>query len=76
LETDASLIRFRRRKQQTDPGCDEVDFFNEKETAPGTNTAVSSFVKLTFGGSEVFIEYVDETLSLWGQELWDAKKGA
>jgi hypothetical protein len=62
-------------EKAADPGCDEVDFFNEKETAPGTHTAVSSFVKLTFGGSEVFIEYVDETLSLWGQELWDANKG-
>jgi hypothetical protein len=36
---------------------------------------ISSFVKLSFAGPEVLIEYVDETFTLWGQELWDANKG-
>jgi hypothetical protein len=58
-----------------DPGCNEVDFFNRKETAPGSKTAVSSFVNLSFDGSEILIEYVDETFTLWGQESWDEKKG-
>jgi hypothetical protein len=42
---------------------------------PGTDTAVSSFAKLSFDGSEVLIEYVDETSFTWGVEVWDAKKG-
>jgi hypothetical protein len=61
-------------ERAADPGCNEVDFFNKK-AAPGTKAAVSSFVKLAFAGSQVLIEYVDETSTLWGQESWDAKKG-
>ena len=63
-------------EKAADPGCNEVDFFNKKETVPGNNTAVSSFVELTFGGgAEVFIQYLDETFATWGQEVWDATKG-
>ena len=61
-------------EKAADPGCNEVDFFNKK-AAPGTHAAVSSFVKLTFNGSAVWIEYVDETSATWGAEGWDAKKG-
>jgi hypothetical protein len=61
-------------EKAADPGCNEVDFFNKK-AAPGTKAAVSSFVKLSFAGSEVLVEYIDETNTLWGQETWDAQKG-
>jgi len=64
-----------QKEKAADPGCNEVDFFNRKETTPGSKTAVSSFVNLCFDGSEILVEYVDETSTLWGQETWDAKKG-
>jgi hypothetical protein len=57
-----------------DPGCTDVDFFNKKEVAPGTDTAASMFAKLTFMGPKLLIEYVDETNSLWGRETWDSTK--
>lgn len=63
------------RVKASDPGCDEVIFFNKKETAPGTNTAVSSFVDLSFNGAEVTIQYLDEDFIEWGQETWIATKG-
>jgi hypothetical protein len=62
-------------EKAADPGCDAVDFFNKKETAPGTNTAASSFVKLSFEGAEVLIEYVNEDFGTWGVEVWNATKG-
>ena len=61
-------------EKSADPGCNEVDFFNKK-AAPGTHAAVSSFVKLSFNGSAVLIEYVDETFTTWGAEVWDSSKG-
>ncbi len=64
-----------QKEKAADPGCNEVDFFNRKEAAPGSKTAVSSFVNLCFDGSDILVEYVDETFSLWGQEAWDAAKG-
>jgi Calcineurin-like phosphoesterase len=63
-----------QREKVADPGCTEVDFFNKKETAPGTNTAVSSFAKLTFMGPRLLIEYVDEHYWTWGAEVWDSSK--
>ena len=64
-----------QKEKAADPGCNEVDFFNKKATAPGTNTAVSSFAKLSFGGTELLIEYVDETFVTWGAEVWYSDKG-
>jgi Calcineurin-like phosphoesterase len=64
-----------QRERACDPGCTEVDFFNKKETKPGSNVAVSSFAKLSFSGAELLIEYVDETCETWGAERWDASKG-
>jgi hypothetical protein len=64
-----------QKEKEADPGCNAVDFFNKKETAPGTNSAVSSFTTLTFRGSGVAIEYIDETFSRWGAEAWYAEKG-
>jgi len=64
-----------QKEKAADPGCNEVDFFNRKATAPGTNTAVSSFAKLSFAGTELLIEYVDETFAIWGEELWCSDKG-
>lgn len=63
-----------QREKAADPDCTPVDFFNKKETQPGTDTAVSTFAKLTFGGPKVLIEYVDETYATWGAEAWDATK--
>lgn len=63
------------KEKAADPGCNEVDFFNRKETAPGSKAAVSSFAQLSFEDSTILIEYVDETFTLWGQEIWDANKG-
>ena len=63
------------KEKAADPGCNEVDFFNRKETAPGSKTAVSSFVNLSFEGSGILVEYVDETFTLWGHEVWDPTKG-
>jgi hypothetical protein len=62
------------KAKAADPGCTEVDFFNRREAAPGTNTAASMFAKLTFMGPKLQIEYVDETNLLWGQEAWDSTK--
>jgi hypothetical protein len=62
------------KEKTADPGCTEVDFFNRKEAAPGTDTAVSMFAKLTFMGPKLRIEYIDETNLLWGQEVWDSAK--
>jgi hypothetical protein len=62
-------------EKAADPGCTEADYFNRKETAPGSNTAVSSFVKLSFDGSQLLIEYVDETFTTWGEEVWYSDKG-
>ena len=64
-----------QHEKACDPGCTEVDFFNKKETTPGSNVAVSSFAKLTITGTELLIEYVDETYATWGAEVWDAMKG-
>jgi hypothetical protein len=62
-------------EKAADPGCNDVDFFNKKATGPGTNTAVSSFAKLSFSGTELLIEYVDETFATWGAEVWYSDKG-
>ena len=64
-----------QKEKAADPGCDAVDFFNRKETAPGTNTAASSFVKLSFEGAEVLVEYLNEDFGTWGVEVWNATKG-
>lgn len=64
-----------QREKACDPGCTEVDFFNKKETKPGSNVAVSSFAKLSFTGPTILIEYVDENKLTWGAEQWDATKG-
>ena len=64
-----------QKEKAADPGCHQVDFFNKKETAPGSNAAVSSFIKLSFGGPEVLIEYVDETFATFGAEVWNSDKG-
>ncbi len=61
-------------EKAADPGCTEVAFFNRKSTAPGTDTAVSTFVNLMFNGPLVQIEYIDETGELWGTETWDASR--
>lgn len=63
-----------QKETGADAGCTSVAFINRKETAPGTDTAVSMFVKLSFNGPRVLIEYVDETSILWGHESWDATK--
>ena len=36
---------------------------------------MSSFVKLSFAGAQLLVEYVDETLTTWGSETWYADKG-
>ena len=63
-----------QREKAADPGCTEVEYFNKKETAPGTDTAISSFAKLTFMGAGLLIEYVDETYLTWGSEFWDSSR--
>ena len=64
-----------QREKACDPGCTSAEYFNRKETAPGSNTAVSSFVKLSFKGPELRVEYVDETFTTWGEEVWNSDKG-
>lgn len=64
-----------QKEKAADPGCTEADYFNRRETAPGSNTAVSSFVKLSFEGPQLLVEYVDETFLTWGREIWYADKG-
>ena len=73
-EATQQATRTRPGGSAVDPGYNEVDFFNKK-AAPGTHAAVSSFVKLSFNGSAVLIEYVDETFTTWGAEVWDSSKG-
>ncbi len=63
-----------QKEKAADPGCTEAAYFNRRETAPGSNTAVSSFVKLSFAGSQLLVEYLDETFATWGQETWYADK--
>jgi hypothetical protein len=63
-----------QREKAADFGCTGVDCFNKKETAPGTETAVSMFVKLSFGGPELLIEYIDEDYEVWGAEKWISSK--
>jgi hypothetical protein len=63
-----------QREKAADPGCTEVDYFNKKETAPGTDTAVSTFAKLIFMGPKLLIQYVDETYLAWGREMWDSSR--
>ncbi len=62
------------KEKTADPGCTEVDFFNRKEAAPGTDTAASMFAKLTFMGPKLAIEYIDETNLPWGREVWDSTR--
>lgn len=57
------------------PGARRLNFSTRKKLRPGSNVAVSSFAKLTFSGSKLVIEYVDETYDTWGAETWDAIKG-
>ncbi|HTB96837.1 MAG TPA: metallophosphoesterase [Terracidiphilus sp.] len=64
-----------QKEKASDSGCTEADYFNRKETAPGSDTAVSSFVKLSFSGQQLKVEYVDETFVTWGVETWYADKG-
>jgi hypothetical protein len=64
-----------QREKASDPGCTEAAYFNRRETAPGSNTAVSSFVKLSFDGAQLLVEYVDETFTTWGSETWYSDKG-
>ena len=64
-----------QKEKASDPGCTEADYFNRKETAPGSDTAVSSFVKLSFIGTQLTVEYVDETFATWGVETWYSDKG-
>ena len=63
------------KEKAADPGCNEVDFFNRKETAPGSKAAVSSFAQLSFEDSTILIEYVDETFAM-GTEMWTRIKDA
>lgn len=62
------------KEAAADPGCTRVACINRKETAPGTDTAVSTFVKLTLQGPRILVEYIDEISVLWGHETWDATK--
>jgi len=62
------------KEKTADPGCTEVDFFNRREAAPGTDTAASMFAKLTFAGPKLAIEYIDETNLPWGREVWDSTR--
>jgi hypothetical protein len=32
-------------------------------------------VKLAFNGSELRVEYVDETFTTWGEEVWNSDNG-
>jgi predicted phosphodiesterase len=64
-----------QKEKASDPGCTPADYFNRRETAPGSDTAVSSFVKLSFAGAQLLVEYVDETFTTWGKEIWYADKG-
>ncbi len=64
-----------QKEKAADPGCTPVAFFNKKETRPGSNTAVSSFAELRFGGVELLINYCDEDNIIWGTELWNASTG-
>jgi len=64
-----------QREKASDPGCTPAEYFNRKETSPGSNTAVSSFVKLSFSGVKLSVEYVDETFTTWGEETWYADGG-
>jgi hypothetical protein len=64
-------------EKESDPGCTPVDYFNKRQTAPGSGAAVSMFAKLSFmdPSPELLIEYVDEDYEVWGSEVWDAQKG-
>jgi hypothetical protein len=64
-----------QHEKAADPGCTAVDYFNKRETHPGSNTAVSSYALLRFGGPELAIDYINEDNSTWGDELWNATKG-
>ena len=50
-----------------------MEFFNKKETFPGSNTAVSSFAELRFAGPDLIINYCNQDNTVWGTERWDAK---
>ena len=62
-----------QREKAADPGCTPVEFFNKKETFPGSNTAVSSFAELRFAGPDLIINYCNQDNTVWGTERWDAK---
>ncbi|MGA2536721.1 MAG: metallophosphoesterase [Terracidiphilus sp.] len=64
-----------QREKAADPGCTPIDFVNNKETHPGSNTAVSSFAELRFDGPKLVIDYCNEDDTLWGTEQWDATAG-
>jgi len=64
-----------QREKVADPGCTPVEFFNKKETFPGSNTAVSPFAELRFAGSDLIINYRNQDNTVWGTERWDALKG-
>lgn len=62
-------------EKDADPGCTPVDYFNKKETEPGSTAAVSSFARLKFMGYDLQIDYIDEDNVLWGSETWSAMNG-
>jgi len=63
-----------QKENSSDPGCTPADFFNKSASAPGADTAASSFAKLVFDGPRVSIEYIDENERVWGREVWDASR--
>ena len=64
-----------QKEKTADPGCTPVDFFNKKETFPGSNTAVSSFAELRFVGADLLVTYCDEDNFVWGTETWNTAQG-
>jgi hypothetical protein len=61
-----------QNENEADSGCTPFAYVNRRETAPGSNTAVSSFVNLWFAENQMAAEYVDEDGIPWGTEIWNA----
>ncbi len=64
-----------QRELASDPGCTPAKYFNRRETAPGSNSAVSMYVELRFERDHVYVVYTDEDGTDWGSEVWESEPG-
>lgn len=64
-----------QREMKSDPGCSPAQWFNKRETEPGSGSAISMYAELRFFRDSVVVVYTDEDNTAWGYETWYSDPG-